>query len=72
MPMVGRIWARCSWRPMAFGSLETLTKQILDPTASKIWGSGQMWEGLVCFEIGVSVRGCQYTIISQVRGNVKL
>ena len=53
--MVGRIWLRCSWRLMAFGSREVLTKRIFDPTASKIWGSGQMWAGFVCFDIGVSV-----------------
>ena len=41
-PVVGRIWLRCSRRPMDFGLLEVLTKRILDPTASKIWGSGQM------------------------------
>ena len=52
--MVGRIWLRCSWRPMAFGSLEVLTIRILDPTSSKIWGSGQMLEDFVCFEIGVT------------------
>ena len=28
MPMVGSIWLRCSWQPMAFGSLEVLTKWI--------------------------------------------
>ena len=56
-PMVSRIWLRCSWRPMAFGSLEVLTKQILEPTASKIWGPGQLWVGFVCFKIGVSARG---------------
>ena len=42
MPMVGRIWIGCSRLPIAFGLLEVLTKQILDLTASKIWGSGQM------------------------------
>ena len=31
---VGRISLRCSWRLMAFGSLEELVKRILDPTAS--------------------------------------
>ena len=56
-PMEGRIWLRCLWRPMAFGALEVLTKRILDVKASKIWGSGQMSVGFVCFEIGVSVRG---------------
>ena len=47
---------------MAFGSLEGLTKWILDPTASKIWGSGQTWLGFVCFEIAVSVRGLSANI----------
>ena len=65
--MVGRIWLRCSWRLMAFNSWEVLTKRILDPTASKIWGSGQMWAGFGCFEIGVSVRGCSANIRSSPR-----
>ena len=46
---VGRVWLRCSWRPT--------TKRISDPTASRIWSSRQMVVGLVCFGIGVSVRG---------------
>ena len=51
-PTVGRIWLRCSWRPMAFGSLEVLTKRILNLTAFKVWGSDQMWARFVFFEMG--------------------
>ena len=54
---LGRIWLRCSCQPMVSGSLEVLTNRILVPTASKNWGAGQMKEGLVCLDIGVSVRG---------------
>ena len=56
--MVGKIWLRCPWRPTAFGSWEVLTKRILDPTASKIWGSGQMWAGFVYFE-----KRCRYEAV---------
>lgn len=37
---VGRIWLRCLWRSMVFGSLEVLIKRILDSIVFKIWGLG--------------------------------
>ena len=48
---------------MVFGLLEVLTKRILVPTVSKIWGSGQMQAGLVCLDIGQSV--CDWRVSTQ-------
>ena len=64
---VGRIWLRCLWPPKSLGSWELLTKQTLAPTASKIWGSGQMEVGSVCLGTGVSVRGWRASTQSSPR-----